>query len=320
MPSMAKHNLSLPVARITFRCAPCSHTFKVAPAQVIDAPELEHHPFRYFSPCPYCKNDVEQASFEKSLFKAWKNATGPKTAEGKAATAANLQGHPTSEESLRTRFNAMRHGLAAKTATYFPAKPDGYAFCSGCKVDRDYCATQPACEKQTMLFMKTHAAFEQKDPRHLTGIFSGMQAATLAMVQQMLQTILADGVAIRNPEWFTDKEGNLKLAQFADPQTGETTQIINIEAHPLLKPLAEFLSRNNMSMADLGMTPKIVDEKAQDMGQLKNAGDQREAVTDFMTQQANSLAALVEKMGKAKANAARDPVLIEYRRENGGGQ
>jgi hypothetical protein len=59
----------------------------------------------------------------------------PVTAEGKAAAAKNLEGHPTPQESRLTRFNAMKHGMEARTATYFPAKPGKYAFCEGCDVD-----------------------------------------------------------------------------------------------------------------------------------------------------------------------------------------
>ena len=122
--------------------------------------------------------------------KAWANATGPRTEEGKAATAANLEGHPTKEEAQRTRFNAMKHGLAARTATYFPAKYDGYEFCSTCDVDRNFCASQPACVKKTELFMLHHAAFEQRNPKHLMGIYSDLQASVLAVVQQIIQTIV----------------------------------------------------------------------------------------------------------------------------------
>lgn len=45
----------------------------------------------YFCKCPVCGKEAEQASWKKAL---------------------------------RTRFNGIRHGLSAKTATYFPAKPD----------------------------------------------------------------------------------------------------------------------------------------------------------------------------------------------------
>lgn len=313
-----KHDLSRPQGKITFRCNSCRFTFKAVPTEIADAPELEHHPFRYFASCESCGHKVEQAPFEKALFKAWTNATGPKTPEGKAATAANLEGHPTPEEAMRTRFNAMKHGLNAKTATYFPARPDGYSFCAGCKVDRGYCATQSACEQQTMLFMQVHAAFEQRDPKKLTGIFAGVQAASIAVVQQILQTILADGVVLRNPEWFHDSDGVLHLATYTDPQTGERRQIMNVEAHPLLKILSEFLTRNNMSLADLAMTPKVIEQQDEAMGRLKAEPDDRGAVSEFMQQQTTALAALVDKMGAANERKKRDPVLIEYQRENGG--
>ncbi|CAG4882320.1 protein of unknown function [Georgfuchsia toluolica] len=44
-----------------------------------------------FCKCPVCGEEAEQASWEKAL---------------------------------RTRFNGIKHRLSAKTAMYFPAKPD----------------------------------------------------------------------------------------------------------------------------------------------------------------------------------------------------
>jgi hypothetical protein len=125
-----------PRALVTFQCQPCKNTFEVEPERIQDAPELEHHPFRYFAECPKCFGEVEQALWERALMKAWQNATGPKSEERKAAAAKNLEGHPTPDEARRTRFNAMKNGLHARSATHFPAKPDGYSFCSGCDVDR----------------------------------------------------------------------------------------------------------------------------------------------------------------------------------------
>ena len=156
------------LSEVTFYCKPCVFTFKAEPDRIEDALEQEYHPFAYFAPCPKCGIERGQVHYERNLLKAWRHATGPKTETGKAATAANLEGHPTPDEALRTRFNGMKHGLYARVATYFPAKPDGYAFCAGCDVDRVWCGNQPACTRQTEIFLRHHAAFEQRDTKHLT--------------------------------------------------------------------------------------------------------------------------------------------------------
>ncbi|MFN3303133.1 MAG: hypothetical protein ACK44A_05365, partial [Roseateles sp.] len=100
--------------RVNFRCGVCRSGFSARPDLVEPAPEEEHHPWRYFAACPTCgAANQPQAAWERSLLKAHQMATGPRTPEGLAASAANLAGHPTAEEALRTRFNAMKHGLNA---------------------------------------------------------------------------------------------------------------------------------------------------------------------------------------------------------------
>ena len=88
----------------------------------------------------------------------------------------------------------------ARTATYFPAKAGGYAFCARCDVDRDWCSKQPACVKQTEIFMLHHAAFEQRDPRVLTSIHADMHAALMATLQMCIQEVLGLGVLIKAPK------------------------------------------------------------------------------------------------------------------------
>lgn len=317
---MAKDR-SQPLSEITFHCAQCCQSFKAEPGRVVDAPELEHHPFEYFAACSKCGRECGQVHWERSLMKAWRNATGPRTEEGKAATAANLEGHPTPEEALRTRFNGMKHGLSARTATYFPAKPDGYAFCKSCDVDRVWCKAQPACSKKTELFMLHHAAFEQKNPKHLMGIYADLQASIFAVVQQILQTIITDGVKITTPEFSFDKDGNCIVARYTFTDANGDTQsriISNIEAHPLFRPLGEMLSRAGLTLSDMGMTARAIENEEAELGRLNDGSAVREESSDFQRRQVEALEGLAEVMQRAQANKARDPVLIEHQAQQVG--
>lgn len=305
---------------VVFRCAECKKTFECAPETVTDAPECEWHPYAYSAPCPSCGETCGQAHFQRNLLKAWSRATGPKTAAGKAAVRQNLAGHPTPEETQRTRFNAMKHGMNARTARYFPSKPDGYPACASCDIDRDFCRNQPACQRQTQLFMLHHAAFEQRDPRHLTAIYSDMQAAITAIVQQVLQTIVADGVALRSPAWKVDQEGNVVIGEYLDPASGEMKVIYEVHAHPLIRSLQDFLSKNGMSLADMGMTPRVIEQEEQAMGHLKQDAASQQSLLEYSERSAKALENLAVLAQRANERKMQDPVLIEYQQQNGGGQ
>jgi len=314
---MAKDR-SKPISEITFYCKPCFHSFRAEPGRVEDAPEHEHHPFAYFAGCPRCGNECDQVQWERNLLKAYSKATGPRTDEGKAATAANLDGHPTPEESLRTRFNAMKHGLNARTATYFPAKPDGYLFCAQCDVDRVHCSRQSACMKKTELFMLHHAAFEQRNPKHLMGIYADLQASVFAVIQQILQTIVADGVKIEAPQYYIDKETNrLIIAEYVD-EKGDRRIIKDIEAHPLFRPLGEMLSRADLSLSDMGMTQKVLEAEEDEMGKLTHNKIAQEGVDEFRQRTMTLLSGMADNIQRANKQTNDDPILIEYQQEGGG--
>lgn len=252
------------------------------------------------------------------MLKAWANATGPKTPEGMAATKANLAGHPTPEEAQRTKFNAMKHGLSARTATYFPAKPDGYDFCKSCDVDRGYCAEQPACVKKTELFMLHHAAFEQRNPKHLMGIYADLQASIFAVLQQILQTIVADGVKVTEPQWYTDKEtGRVVIAEYTD-ENGRRRVLTEMNSHPLFKPLADLLSRTGLTLADMGMTQKVIEAESEEMGRLSSDRADKDSLLEFGRRQTEALESLHGVIERARLEKGRDAVLIEYQEQNGG--
>ncbi|MFZ5658749.1 MAG: hypothetical protein ACOY5C_02705 [Pseudomonadota bacterium] len=246
---------------------------------------------------------------------AWRKATGPRTAEGKARTAANLEGHPTPEEAQRTRFNAMKHGLFAEVATYYPAKPGKYPHCSGCEYLESVCQEQVACLKRTELFMKHHIAFETKDPSLLNRLRANLHANVQAIIDDIILAIISEGVQLKTPQWYYDKEGALHLAEYTDSE-GERRLIHEINAHPLLKTLGDFLAKNNLSLADMGMTPKGQDDTAIEMGNLQRQSQDRETMDQYQQRQTKALEDLRGMIERSREKIGRDPILIEH----GGGE
>lgn len=306
--------------RLNFRCKLCTYAWEGAPDLVEPEPEQPHHPFRYFAECPACgSSNQPQAAWERALLKAHQHATGPKTPEGIAATAANLVGHPTPEEALRTRFNAMKHGMNARTAVYFPAKPDRYDFCARCDVDRAWCADQPACVKQTELFMLHHAAFEQRDPRVLGRIHGDIHAALIASLQMCLQSVLSDGVVLKVPKVQLDDKGRCVTLTFEDAQ-GNRHNVMEYMANPVFKPISDLITRLGLSLSDLGMTIKSAeDEDAGLRGRLGGNVAAPEALEAFSQRMSATLEKLPALFQAAAGAAAKDPVLLEHQAQTGTG-
>lgn len=288
-----------PMKLVAFVCRECRHAFEAEPGRADPTPEVEHHPWSYWAECPACGEEAGQAAWQRNLLKAWTNPTGPKTAEGKARTAANLAGHPTPAEAQLTRFNAMKHGLFARTATFFPAKPGRYPHCDSCEhLETKACLPQRACLKRAELFLRHQVAFETQDPSLLMGLRGDQQAMISALIDDMLLTIAMDGgPRLKSPEWYSDKDGGFHLAGFEDAETGEFIQLYKLEAHPLLKPVIDFISKNAMTLADLEMTPKVQTGQELMRGYLDQEGETKEAAADFrerMSAQQQHLMRLIE--------------------------
>lgn len=306
------------LADVTFRCPSCRITFAAQPTETIEDPEIEGHPWRYFGTCQ-CGLRVEQVGWQRALMKAWANSTGPKTEAGKAASAKNLAGHPTPEETKRTRFNAMKHGMNARVATYFPARPGKYSFCDGCDVDYGYCASQPACVKQTEIFMLHHAAVEQRNPKALNALHADLQASLFSLLHQVIRTIAADGVKLQTPKYFTNEEGRPEEVKFMDSETGMYVTMYEIQQHPLFKPLGDLLSKNNLSLADMGITQRVSEKEEESMGNVKAGERDRELLREVALRQADAFARLPDILEAARKERARDPILIEHEAMEGDG-
>jgi hypothetical protein len=306
---------------VRFHCDECDARFDAAPARVVDAPEDAWHPWHYFAPCD-CGAEAHQEARQRHLLKMWASATGPKTAEGIERVTRNLAGHPTPAETMRTRFNAMQHGVAARVATYYPAKPGKYPHCENCEYRKSICAQQVACLKRTELFMKHHIAFETRDPSLLTELNAELQAHVRALISDMIMIVLQDGPRIETPEWYFDiKTGEFHFVTFFEPGSAEMRQVMKLQAHPLLKILGEWLTRNGMSLSDMGMTAKGQDESDTIKGHLAGHTAREETRLEYERRNTEALEALRGMIDRSRESAKRDPVLIEYDRgeSHGGG-
>ena len=296
--------------QLTFKCSGCESCFDTVPGRWVDEP-ARAHPYRYFADCPECGEEVQQVAWQVGILCANARATGPRTPEGKAIAAKNLDGHPTPQEATITRFNALKHGASAKTAVYFPARPGKYPQCETCDIDHDYCRQQPACLKRTELLMKHLVAFQQQDPDLLMENHAFMQANLSALVEDMLLNIVQKGVAIESPAFGFSKDG-FQLAEYKDRKTGEMVIINDLKAHPLLKPLFELLGKNNLSLADLNMTPKIKADQEESMGRLVQDQESAEKLEDYQNRQTRALERMSGLIAKSRERLKDDPVLLEH--------
>ncbi|HEY1103658.1 MAG TPA: hypothetical protein VGE70_09595 [Burkholderiaceae bacterium] len=317
---MAKKDWAASLKTVNFKCTVCTFAFESVPDLIEDAPEIAHHPYRYFAHCPTCTaRNQPQATWEANLIKAHQASTGPKTPEGIAKVSANIAGHPTPEESLRIRFNAMKHGLNARTASYFPAKPDKYEFCKRCDVDRDWCSGQPACVKQTEIFMLHHAAHEQRNPRVLTAIHADLQAALTAALQMCLQTVLADGVVLKTPRVELSKEGSIVQMGWYDAERN-FHPIYDYAANPAFKPIADLISRLGLSISDLGMTVRAADaEEERQAGRLTLGDKDTEELGAFSQRMVETMRGAQQLLSNAQAARKADPVFVEHQARGGEG-
>lgn len=304
---------------IHFHCNACGENFEGAPQRVEDVPDQEWHPHCYFATCQVCEREAKQAAWERGLWKAWKHATGPKTADGKAASARNLEGNNQPEQIARSRFNAMKHGVFAKTATYYPAKPGKYPHCASCEHFNNGCDEQlrpgkrnpPACLKRIELFMDFHIAFDTRDPAMLTKYHANMQAMVFQLVNDMILAIVRDGVSLQVPEWHFDKDGGLHYVTYPDA-SGEQRHVMQTNAHPLLKILIEFMNRNGMALPDSGMTMKVKDDTEQLQGYLQADTDRSESALAYKERQTKALEGLAALIHRGRERQAKDPVLLEH--------
>lgn len=293
-----------------FRC--CNgHVFESVPGRIVEKPEWDWHPFEYFCACPECGSEAPQCSKRRGLLKAHARATGPTTPEGKARSAANLDGHPTPEETQKTRFNAITHGLTSKVANFYPAKPGGYERCHGCVYFGTECIKDPpsghknpsSCLSRVELFMQHRMAFESGDSGMLNMLRSDTQAGIQAIINDIILDIAQRGVTLVAPEWkINPVTGGVVIADYTDRESGKRHTIHEVKAHPLLKILIDYIAKNNLSLEDMNMTPKVQEENDMMKGFLDETGSEQESTNKYQQRMLDQQDALMSLIGNSYGN------------------
>lgn len=283
-------NLDLPVERVEER------------------PDQEPHPFEYFAHCPTCQTEITEAPFVKNLYRAWLNITGTKSPD---ISAQNLP----PPDDPRRKFNALKSGLYAKKAKYFPAKVGRYPECDGCEHSHE-CETIGVCLQISKVKMMVAQAFDSKDPAFLQPLFQDIQADVFVLLQRLIGQALRDGAILTSPVWHGMKEG-YTMVKGLDPETGEEKQLYQRELHPAIRAIAELLQKNGLSLADLQLTPKTAAEHSAQMGHLRGAADERQSLNEFRQKKLEQNENFLGLLRRAPAQRDKDPFFMEHQEEAG---
>jgi len=155
------------------------------------------------------------------------------------------------------------------------------------------------------------AAFEQRDPKKLSGIYANLHAGVFALIQNMVQTIVADGVVIESIVWSKDERGDVKVAEYTDEKGTQRILKNSVEEHPLLRPLGQLLTRTGLTLGDMGMTTRV-QEQAEEFETGFKKPESMPALTDVQNRAVLALENLAGMVAKAKDATDKDPVLLEF--------
>lgn len=305
---------------VKFACEECLNRWSAEPQVIEDDESRPWHPHAYFADCPRCGEQRQaQDKIQRSQLKAWARSAGPTSDAGRAKAQKNLAAsNRTPESYARSRFNNLQHGMYARTARFFPAVPGRYPECDGCEYRETTCEASSGCQKRVELYMRHELAVENKDPSLLAKYRADTQATVYALLEMIMMTILEDGVKLQRPVYnFHQESGELMVATFHDAESGEERTVYDISAHPLLKTLTDILSKNNMSLADMALTPKVQEDSDAIEGQFRRQEAGQASALEHQRKMAESMEALSEVFNRAQKRVEEDPKVIEYRDQQG---
>lgn len=247
--------------------------------------------------CPVCDNSsniLETNWRVYNLQKAWENATGPKTEDGKARSSLNNYKHGKS---------AAQHHILA------PAKPEKYPICESCQIIKE-CKSKPYkyCPVDLQVIATFVQAYkEQKinDLRELAGL---TQANIYKVFVNMIHHIMTNGVMVHHKKLITDKNGNPVYDSDGNMLYNEWD-----EKNTLLKDLPNYVISLGFSAELQDMTPKTRQESESLKGFLDDKKADRDSLLEVKRRSLQEQTRMREAIEQLNAQAAFD----KFNREKG---
>lgn len=245
--------------------------------------------------CPSCdKPTLEVPYYYANIPKMRKNATGPKTADGKK----------------RASMNAYKHGLYADHhhSLLAPALRGKFPECNGCSYYDDCGDTLKYCPVNLQLITKFIQAFEEgkvDDLKQFTGVIHGHTAYTLKM---LFQDIFKHGTLVPH-----------KLRTVIDDDGLSKHSVLEWQGNPSVKRIVELMTALGLTADQQMMTPakKVDDDNVK--GFLHAEENKRDDLNEYMDKQKLAMEKLRQDILKGQAAAADDEALKEWEKEHGDG-
>lgn len=273
----------------------CGARFSTSDYQTTEYPEQDFHPYQHTASCPRCGEDVHPAAHQLA---AWKSASLPMSLESRAKISAAQKARDPASYAI-SKSNRMITGANAKVLKAWPAKPGVYAECemceflnNGCKVDFQHCADK------TDLYVKFLMAQETGNSAFIGQEMAATQAGMAAITASMIRSLAQKGVTLEVPV-YTKTENGIEVVTYTD-EDGKTRTITRIEANPLLPHLINYVSKNNLTLGDMGLTPKVKEEQRQLQGYLDSKEADRETQLDAINAQQRMVQNLLRVVGGAR--------------------
>ncbi len=81
--------------------------------------------------------------------------------------------------------------------------------------------------------------------------------------------------------------------------------------------MLDMLSKNNLSLADLNMTPKVQTDQGIELGRTIEKDDERESVLEYQRKMADQMSGLRDMISRSRKKVSNDDILIEHHQEQG---